>query len=98
MRRAASIVRLLGMLEVFNGMFHVVEPCAGYAACSPFNPVDKRGTMQMKSKAAVFRGDGVTVHVEDILVDPPGANEVMIKVSACGVFPARQSHSGWAKT
>ncbi len=41
--------------------------------------------MQMRSKAVVFRGDGQTVHVEDILVDPPGPNEVMIKVSACGV-------------
>lgn len=41
--------------------------------------------MQMQSKAVVFRGDGVTVHVEDILVDPPGANEVMIKMRACGV-------------
>jgi S-(hydroxymethyl)glutathione dehydrogenase/alcohol dehydrogenase len=41
--------------------------------------------MQMRSKAVVFRADGVTVHVEDILVDPPGPHEVMIKVGACGV-------------
>ncbi len=41
--------------------------------------------MQMRSKAVVFRADGVTVHVEDILVDPPGKYEVMIKVGACGV-------------
>lgn len=41
--------------------------------------------MQMKSKAVVFRGDGETVHVEDILVDPPGAGEIMIQLSACGV-------------
>jgi S-(hydroxymethyl)glutathione dehydrogenase/alcohol dehydrogenase len=39
----------------------------------------------MKSKAVVFRGDGVTVHVEDILVDPPGPGEIMIKLAACGV-------------
>jgi Zn-dependent alcohol dehydrogenase len=41
--------------------------------------------MQMRSKAVVFRADGVTVHVEDILVDPPGPHQVMIKVGACGV-------------
>lgn len=41
--------------------------------------------MQMKSKAVVFRADGVTVHVEDIVVDPPGPNEVMIRLAACGV-------------
>jgi S-(hydroxymethyl)glutathione dehydrogenase/alcohol dehydrogenase len=41
--------------------------------------------MQTRSKAAVFRADGVTVHVEDILVDPPGPNEVTMKVGACGV-------------
>ena len=41
--------------------------------------------MQMRSKAVVFRADGVTVHVEDIVVDPPGPHEVMIKVGACGV-------------
>lgn len=41
--------------------------------------------MQMRSKAVVHRADGVTVRVEDVLVDPPGPNEVMIKVAACGV-------------
>ncbi len=41
--------------------------------------------MQMKSKAVVYRADGQTVHVEDILVDPPGPGEVMIKMGACGV-------------
>ncbi|MEJ8853602.1 alcohol dehydrogenase catalytic domain-containing protein [Variovorax robiniae] len=39
----------------------------------------------MKSKAVVFRGDGQAVGVEDILVDPPGPGEVMIKLAACGV-------------
>ncbi|MEJ8851395.1 Zn-dependent alcohol dehydrogenase [Variovorax rhizosphaerae] len=39
----------------------------------------------MKSKAVVFRGENLTVHVEDTLVDPPGPGEVMIKMSACGV-------------
>jgi NADPH:quinone reductase-like Zn-dependent oxidoreductase len=39
----------------------------------------------MQSKAVVFRGDGVTCRVENVRVDPPGANEVMIKVAACGV-------------
>ncbi|MDM0111206.1 Zn-dependent alcohol dehydrogenase [Variovorax sp. J22R133] len=41
--------------------------------------------MQMRSKAVVFRGENLTVHVEDILVDPPGPGEVMIKMAACGV-------------
>jgi NDMA-dependent alcohol dehydrogenase len=41
--------------------------------------------MQMKSKAVVYRGDGSTVRVEDILVDAPGPGEVMIKMAACGV-------------
>ena len=41
--------------------------------------------MQMKSKAVVYRGDGTTVRVEDILVDAPGPGEVMIKMAACGV-------------
>lgn len=40
---------------------------------------------QMLSKAVVFRGDGVTCRVENVRVDAPGANEVMIKVAACGV-------------
>ncbi|WP_256354644.1 zinc-binding dehydrogenase [Variovorax sp. dw_308] len=39
----------------------------------------------MQSKAVVFRGENLTVHVEDILVDPPGPGEVMIKMAACGV-------------
>ena len=41
--------------------------------------------MQQRSKAVVFRADSATVHVEDIVVDPPGPNEVMIKIGACGV-------------
>ena len=41
--------------------------------------------MQVKSKAVVFRGENLTVHVEEILVDPPGPGEVMIKMAACGV-------------
>ncbi len=41
--------------------------------------------MQVSAKAVVFRGDGSTVRVEDIYVDPPGANEVLVKIAACGV-------------
>jgi NDMA-dependent alcohol dehydrogenase len=41
--------------------------------------------MHKQSKAVVFRGDGVTCRVENVRVDAPGANEVMIKVAACGV-------------
>lgn len=41
--------------------------------------------MQMQSKAVVFRGDGSTVHVETITVEPPGPHEVMVKMAACGV-------------
>lgn len=39
----------------------------------------------MRSKAVVYRGNGTTIHVEDILVDPPGPGEVMVKLAACGV-------------
>ncbi len=38
--------------------------------------------MQMRSKAVVYRADSTTVRVEDILVDPPGPGEVMIKMAA----------------
>ena len=41
--------------------------------------------MQIHAKAVVFRGDGSTVRVEDITVEPPGPNEVMLKIAACGV-------------
>ncbi len=41
--------------------------------------------MQTHAKAVVFRGDGSTVRVEDITVEPPGPNEVMLKIAACGV-------------
>lgn len=41
--------------------------------------------MQMRSKAVVFRGDGVTCRVEEIRVDPPAADEVMVRIAACGV-------------
>ncbi|MCA0243448.1 MAG: Zn-dependent alcohol dehydrogenase [Proteobacteria bacterium] len=41
--------------------------------------------MQIRSKAVVYRAGAATVAVEDIVVDPPGADEVQIQVSACGV-------------
>ncbi|HVQ05736.1 MAG TPA: Zn-dependent alcohol dehydrogenase [Burkholderiaceae bacterium] len=41
--------------------------------------------MQTHAKAVVFRGDGSTLRVEDITVEPPGPNEVMLKIAACGV-------------
>lgn len=41
--------------------------------------------MDMKSKAVVYRADGTTVQVEDIVVQAPGPHEVMIKLGACGV-------------
>ena len=39
--------------------------------------------MQMHAKAVVFRGDGAAVRVETIAVEPPGPNEVMLKIAAC---------------
>jgi Zn-dependent alcohol dehydrogenase len=38
-----------------------------------------------RAKAVVYRGQALTVEVEDIWVEPPGPGEVMIKVAACGV-------------
>jgi NDMA-dependent alcohol dehydrogenase len=41
--------------------------------------------MKMKSKAVVYRAGAATVQVEDIVVDEPGPNEVLVKMAACGV-------------
>lgn len=41
--------------------------------------------MTIETRAAVCRKRGAPLAVEDIAVEPPHENEVMIKVSACGV-------------
>lgn len=41
--------------------------------------------MSQRCRAVVHRGEGQPIQVEEIVVDPPGPNEVLIEVAACGV-------------
>ncbi|HDY84038.1 MAG TPA: Zn-dependent alcohol dehydrogenase [Halieaceae bacterium] len=39
----------------------------------------------MKARAAVFRGKGVALNIEEVEIDNPHPNEVLVKTVACGV-------------